>query len=54
MGSGAGSSSIAGLRSIVRELGKEIGVQEVVISGAKRTTGDNMGHIPRDIIIRVK
>ncbi|MGS4987765.1 hypothetical protein ACVDG9_07370 [Roseibium sp. RP-7] len=52
-GAGAGTSSVRELRQFARDLGKQQGVDQVVIKGGTRTTGANPGHTPRDIIIRV-
>lgn len=52
-GAGAGSTGIRELREFARQLGKEQGVNKVVIEGAERTTGANPGHIPRTIEIKV-
>jgi len=52
-GAGAGSSSLRELRQFARDLGRQHGVEQVVIRGGVRTTGANPGHKPRDITIRV-
>lgn len=52
-GAGAGTSSIRELRQFARDLGRQQGVDQVVIRGGIRTTGANPGHTPRDIIVRV-
>jgi hypothetical protein len=52
-GPGAGSSSTGELRKIVREYGREHGVGEVIIRGTIRDTGANVGHISRDIRLKV-
>jgi len=52
-GPGAGTSSLGELRDIVRTLGQQYGVDEVIIKGGTRTTGANPGKVPRTIIIKV-
>jgi len=53
-GPGKGSSSLSELRELARNLGRQNGVDSVVIRGGKRTTGASPGNVPRDIIIKVK
>ncbi len=60
-GSGAGSSSIAELRTMAKALGKQQNVKEVVVFGARRTTGSSVGHyaqftkgkIPKPLIFKI-
>ncbi len=52
-GPGAGSVGLAGLRQIARQLGRQEGMQQVVIYGGTRTTGARPGKIPKPIVIRV-
>jgi hypothetical protein len=53
-GSGPGSSSIGELREMVREFGRQRGAKEVMVLGAKRTTGAAPGKVPRPIVIKVE
>jgi hypothetical protein len=53
-GAGRGTSSLRELRGFARDLGKQNNVEQVVVRGGTRTTGANPGHVPREIIIRVK
>jgi hypothetical protein len=41
------------LYEFARQLGRERGVNRVVVEGAKRTTGAMPGHIPRRVEIKV-
>jgi len=52
-GPGAGVSSLSELRDFARTLGKQYGVDEVVINGGVRTSGANPGKTPRSITIKV-
>jgi RHS repeat-associated protein len=52
-GQGAGSSSLSELKAAARELGKQQGVKEVVVEGASRTSGANVGKAPIPITIKV-
>jgi RHS repeat-associated protein len=52
-GPGAGNVGLRELREFARQLGKEQGVNRVLIEGATRTTGATPGHIPRRIEIKV-
>jgi RHS repeat-associated protein len=42
------------LMELVRQLGKQEGVQEVIINGAKRTTGASPGKTPGSIIVKIE
>ena len=53
-GGGPGSMGVKELYEFARQLGKEQGVNKVVIEGAMRTTGVNPGSIPRTVTIEVK
>ena len=53
-GSGPGTSSFGELIGMARELGKSEGVKEVVIEGAKRTTGAAVGKIPKPFTVKVE
>jgi RHS repeat-associated protein len=52
-GPGAGTVGLRELREFARQLGKEQGVNRVIIEGATRTTGANPGHVPRKVEIKV-
>lgn len=52
-GAGKGSSSLSELRELARDLGRQHGVDSVIIRGGRRTTGANPGKIPGDITIKV-
>lgn len=52
-GASPGAIGIRELHEFARQLGKEQGVNRVIVEGAKRTTGANPGHIPRTIEIKV-
>lgn len=52
-GPGAGTVGLRELREFARQLGREQGVNRVLIEGGTRTTGANPGHIPRRIEIKV-
>jgi hypothetical protein len=53
-GSGPGTSSFGELIGMARALGKSEGVKEVIIEGAKRTTGAAKGKMPRPFTIKVE
>jgi hypothetical protein len=44
---------IRGLKDIINEFGKQQGVKQVIIEGAKRTTGANPGRIPSSLIFNI-
>jgi hypothetical protein len=48
-----GASSIGELRQIAREIGRQTGVESVVIRGNVRQSGANIGKVPREITIKV-
>ncbi len=52
-GAGPGSSSFGELMGMARELGRNEGVKEVVIEGARRTTGAAVGKVPRPFTVKV-
>jgi RHS repeat-associated protein len=52
-GPGAGSMGLRELREFARQLGKEQGVNRVIVQGAERTTGANPGRVPRSIEFKV-
>ncbi len=52
-GPGAGTVGLRELREFARHLGREQGVQRVLIEGGTRTTGANPGHVPRRIEIKM-
>lgn len=53
-GGGPGTSSVRELRDFARTLGRQQGADNVIISGATRTTGAGPGRVPATIRIRVK
>lgn len=53
-GPGPGGSSIEELMNIGRTLGRQEGAKEVVVYGARRTTGANPGRVPRPVRIKVE
>ena len=44
---------IRGIKDIVADLGRQQGVDQVIIKGAKRTTGVNTGKIPSQLIFKI-
>jgi RHS repeat-associated protein len=52
-GAGRGSMGVRELFQFARQLGREQGVNKVIIEGAERTTGANPGSIPRTVEIKV-
>jgi len=48
-----GAGTLAELKSVAREFGREHGFKRVVIEGGRRTTGARPGHIPRPITIDI-
>jgi hypothetical protein len=52
-GPGAGTIGLRELREFARQLGREQGVNRVLIEGGTRTTGANPGHTPQRIEIKV-
>ncbi len=44
---------IRGIKDIVTEFGRQQGVKQVVIQGAKRTTGASPGKIPSELIFKI-
>ena len=52
-GSGAGTSSLGELRQAARALGRQYGVDEVVINGGDRTSGAKPGKASRPVTIKV-
>lgn len=61
-GAGAGSSSIRELRAMAQELGRQQQVKEVIIFGARRTTGSSVGSqaksakgkIPKPLVFKIE
>ena len=45
---------VKGVRDIINQFGKQQGVKEVIIEGAKRTTGANKGRIPEALKFIIK
>ena len=45
---------IRGLKDIITDFGKQQGVNQVIIQGAKRTTGANPGKIHSLLIFKIK
>jgi len=52
-GQGPGSMGVRELFQFARQLGREQGVTKVVIEGAERSTGANIGSIPRTVEVKV-
>ena len=44
---------IRGIRDIVTDFGRQQGVKQVIIKGAKRTTGASPGKIPSKLIFKI-
>lgn len=44
----------ANLKNIINQFGKQQGVKEVIIEGAKRTTGANPGRLPAALKFIIK
>lgn len=44
---------IRGIKDIVTDFGRQQGVNQVIIQGAKRTTGANPGKIPSQLIFKI-
>jgi hypothetical protein len=44
---------IRGIKDIVADLGRQQGVNQVIIQGAQRTTGANPGKIPSQLIFKI-
>jgi hypothetical protein len=44
---------IRGIKDIVADLGRQQGVNQVIIQGAKRTTGANPGKFPSQLIFKI-
>jgi hypothetical protein len=42
------------LIEVAKQLGKQEGVREVIINGAKRTAGANPGKIPILIVVKIE
>lgn len=53
-GEGPGTQDIGELRQFARELGRMYGVRRVIKFGGIRTTGAQVGHRPRPIVIKVE
>lgn len=45
---------ISGLKSIINDFGKQQKVNKVIIEGAKRTTGANLGKTPSPLEFPIK
>ncbi len=52
-GPGAGKLGIRELGEFARQFARQEGVEEIVVEGAKRTTGARPGHVPRPFIFKV-
>ncbi|RKO68241.1 hypothetical protein D7322_28250 [Sphingobacterium puteale] len=44
---------IRGIKSVITDFGKQQGVNQVIIQGAKRTTGASPGKIPSQLIFKI-
>ena len=49
-----GDATMKGVLSTAKQYARELGPKEVVIEGAKGTTGANPGHVPRPIVVKVE
>ena len=45
---------IRGIKDVITDFGRQQGVNQVIIQGAKRTTGANPGKIPSQLIFKIK
>jgi len=52
-GSGPGTIGVGELRALAGDLGRQYGARSVAVYGAIRTTGANVGHRPRPVMIEV-